>query len=62
LRLNAWVSIVMFMGSRLFFIWWQVLKRGGTPTGYQRRMPWRRSTTKKAPAMAVPKGRVRGHG
>ena len=63
LRLNAWVSLVLFIGSTAFFIWWQVLGRGGTPT----RLPapqcaWRRETTTQAPKMAVPKGRVRGHG
>ena len=29
LRLNAWVSIVVFICSTAFFIWWQVLGRGG---------------------------------
>ena len=27
LRLNAWVSIVLFVGSTAFFVWWQVLGR-----------------------------------
>ena len=30
LRINAWVSIVLFVGSTAFFIWWQVLGRGGS--------------------------------
>jgi prolipoprotein diacylglyceryl transferase len=29
LRLNAWVSIVLFVVAAGFFIWWQVLGRGG---------------------------------
>ena len=29
LRLNAWVSLILFVGSTVFFIWWQVLGRGG---------------------------------
>jgi prolipoprotein diacylglyceryl transferase len=48
LRLNAWVSILCFVGSTAFFVWWQFL-RG-------RR---RRTVEPKRPAMAIPKGRVR---
>ena len=65
LRLNAWVSIVLFVGSTAFFVWWQVLGRGGSTAGGatpQRGVRWRRDKTPKAPKMAVPKGRVRGHG
>jgi prolipoprotein diacylglyceryl transferase len=65
LRLNAWVSIVLFVGSTAFFIWWQVLGRGGRAEGDappKRGVRWRRDKTPKAPKMAVPKGRVRGHG
>jgi prolipoprotein diacylglyceryl transferase len=54
LRLNAWVSIVVFVLSTAFFVWWQFFHREGpseegTP---QRKIP-------KGPAMAIPKGRVR---
>jgi prolipoprotein diacylglyceryltransferase len=55
LRLNAWVSVVGFILSVGFFIWWQFL-RGRRP----RREGGRRG--KKAPPppkMAIPKGRVR---
>ncbi|MFZ1880945.1 MAG: prolipoprotein diacylglyceryl transferase [Gaiellaceae bacterium] len=52
LRLNAWVSIVCFVVSVAFFIWWQFFRRG---PGAAVREP-RRPT---GPAMAVPKGRVR---
>ena len=70
LRLNAWVSIVVFVCSTAFFVWWQVLGRGeGGPSprrdegGQPRRgARWRRDKTPKVPKMAVPKGRVRGHG
>jgi prolipoprotein diacylglyceryl transferase len=54
LRLNAWVSIIVFVASTAFFIWWQFL-RGGQPEPdrpSRRRMP-------EGPAMAIPKGRVR---
>jgi prolipoprotein diacylglyceryl transferase len=54
LRLNAWVSAVVFFVSTGFFVWWQFFRRGeaepGQPT--KRRVP-------KGPAMAIPKGRVR---
>jgi prolipoprotein diacylglyceryl transferase len=50
LRLNAWVSIVLFACSSLFFVWWQFL-RG------RRHRP--RSDAPKRPTMAVPKSRVR---
>jgi prolipoprotein diacylglyceryl transferase len=62
LRLNAWVSILLFVGSTAFFVWWQVLGRGGRGDAEPRRTGWRRETGPKRPKMAVPKGRVRGHG
>jgi len=49
MRLNFWVSLVLFIGSTVFFVWWQFLRgrrrRGAAPP--------------KQPAMAIPKGRVR---
>jgi phosphatidylglycerol---prolipoprotein diacylglyceryl transferase len=51
LRLNAWVSVVVFICSTSFFIWWQFLRgrregraseEGGKPRG---------------PRMAIPRGR-----
>jgi len=50
LRLNAWVSIILFVASVIYFVW------------RQRRVPGRgvrepRRTPPKGPAMAIPKGR-----
>ena len=57
LRLNAWVSIVVFVLSTAFFIWWQFIR---SPSGDERPRATRVVPT--GPAMAVPKGRVRsGH-
>jgi prolipoprotein diacylglyceryl transferase len=53
LRLNAWVSIVGFVVSLGFFIWWQFIR---SPSGEDRP---RASKVAPGPAMAVPKGRVR---
>jgi prolipoprotein diacylglyceryl transferase len=49
LRLNAWVSIVLFVLATWFFVWWQILR------------PRRRGEEgeKPPPTMAIPKGRVR---
>ncbi len=55
MRLNAWVALVVFIASSLFFIWWQL---------YDRRLPTlrpgrrrRREGGEKRPAMAVPRSR-----
>jgi len=53
-RLNAWVSIVVFVLSTAFFIYWQFLRGRG-----RRRKERTREAPKGAPAMAIPKGRVR---
>ena len=53
LRVNAYVSIVLFICSTAFFVWWQFF-RGDT--GPRRAT---RATPPKGPAMAVPRGRVR---
>ena len=52
LRLNAWVSIVCFVTSTAFFIWWQFFRRDPAVRVREPRKPT-------GPAMAVPKGRVR---
>ena len=59
LRINAWVSVVLFVGSTAFFIWWQLLGRGGSGgegTPKVRPLPQPDPTR---PKMTVPKGRVR---
>jgi phosphatidylglycerol---prolipoprotein diacylglyceryl transferase len=54
LRLNAYVSIVVFVLSTAFFIWWQFIR---DETGADR--PRAKRVIPEGPAMAVPKGRVR---
>jgi phosphatidylglycerol---prolipoprotein diacylglyceryl transferase len=54
LRLNAWVSIVLFVCSTAFFVWWQFFQGRG--------LRLRRGASQQAPEgpkMAIPKGRVR---
>jgi prolipoprotein diacylglyceryl transferase len=55
LRLNAWVSIVLFVLSTGFFVWWQLLR------GRSGRRPRSQEPGEPPPGrrMAVPKGRVR---
>jgi prolipoprotein diacylglyceryl transferase len=55
LRLNAWVSIVVFVCSTAFFIWWQRRGPARHPDEPKRPQPRRRE----GPAMAIPRGRVR---
>jgi len=55
LRLNAWVSIVVFVISTAFFIWWQFLRKGPAREERTRRRP--REVT--GPKMAIPRGRGR---
>ena len=54
LRLNAWVSIVVFACSTSFFVWWQFIRRGGDEPERAQPRP-----VPVGPAMAVPRGRVR---
>jgi prolipoprotein diacylglyceryl transferase len=56
LRLNAWVSIVVFVVSTLFFIWWQFIRKGPVEDKSRRR---RRPPEVEGPAMAIPRGRSR---
>jgi prolipoprotein diacylglyceryl transferase len=51
LRLNAWVSVILFIAALSYFI----LHQFGTPRGGVREP--RRPAPKKGPAMAIPKGR-----
>jgi prolipoprotein diacylglyceryl transferase len=54
LRLNAWVSIFVFVCSTGFFVWWQFFHRTEPGGGPERRRP-----APRGPAMAIPRGRVR---
>ena len=49
-RLNAWVALVLFALSFLFFLWWQFVRP---------RRHGRRPEAERPPPMAIPKGRVR---
>jgi prolipoprotein diacylglyceryl transferase len=53
LRLNAWVSIAVWLGATGFFVWWQFLRDGAAPDDAPRGRPARRA----GPAMAIPKTR-----
>jgi prolipoprotein diacylglyceryl transferase len=53
LRLNAWVSIVFFVLSASFFVWWQIIRPRRRRRAAEAEAPKRR-------AMAIPRGRVRG--
>jgi prolipoprotein diacylglyceryl transferase len=58
LRLNAWVAVIVFVASTAFFIWWQILGRGGDATPREQKarpLP----TAPPGPKMAVPRRRVR---
>jgi len=53
LRLNAWVSIAVWLGATGFFVWWQFFRDETIDTTSKpRRVP-------AGPRMAIPKGRVR---
>ena len=54
LRLNAWVSIVVFTLATAFFVWWQFVRRGPTE-----RRAVGRPVVPEGPKMAIPRGRVR---
>jgi prolipoprotein diacylglyceryl transferase len=53
MRLNFWVSLIVFILSTAFFVWWQFIRK---PTESSMR-PRRPVPT--GPRMAVPRGRVR---
>jgi prolipoprotein diacylglyceryl transferase len=52
LRLNAWVSIVVFVCSTAFFVWWQFF--GGK---WPRKRQTGEGESRKRPKMAIPRGR-----
>ena len=55
MRVNAWVSLVVFVLALAFFVWWQF----GHGRGPGRRARRRERKVEQPPAMAVPRGRVR---
>jgi prolipoprotein diacylglyceryl transferase len=57
-RLNFWVSLVVFVSSVAFFVWWQFLR---APSGEKPPVHKARPIPK-GPTMAVPRGRVRQRG
>ena len=60
LRLNFWVSLVCFLVSASFFVYWQFLRDPERPPRYRRYRPGKPAPSRKpGPKMAVPKGRVR---
>ena len=50
LRLNAWVSVVLFVGSTAFFIWWQFFRGQGEREAAG-------GAARRATRMAIPKGK-----
>ena len=57
-RINFWVSLVVFVCSVAFFVWWQFLR---TPS--EEKPPVQKARPiPKGPTMAVPRGRVRQRG
>ena len=52
MRLNAWVSLVVFVAAVAFFVWWQFLRGRRRP----RRAPGE-PRAKRRPAMTIPRGR-----
>ena len=57
LRLNAWVSIVCFVVSVVFFVWWQRRPEDAPPRA--RRLRRKAPEPPPRPKMAIPRGRVR---
>ena len=55
MRINAWVSLVVFLLAAGFFVWWQFIRGGRRPR--LRRVHERKA--ERPPTMAVPRGRVR---
>ena len=54
-RTNFWVSIVVFVCSTAFFVWWQFIREPG-PEVTMRAKP---AAPPKGPTMAIPRGRIR---
>jgi prolipoprotein diacylglyceryl transferase len=57
-RINFWVSLVCFVVSVAFFVWWQFFRKERTEKPEVRKA----RPIPKGPTMAVPRGRVRQRG
>ncbi len=55
MRINFWVSLVVWIAAVAFFIWWQFIRAASAPADTKAK-PRKIET---GPTMAVPKGRVR---
>jgi phosphatidylglycerol---prolipoprotein diacylglyceryl transferase len=53
MRLNFWVSLIVFLLSTGFFVWWQFIRKPSETSSRPRR------PVPTGPRMAVPRGRVR---
>jgi prolipoprotein diacylglyceryl transferase len=54
-RTNFWVSIVVFVCSTAFFVWWQFIREPGPEVTIRARP----AAPPKGPTMAIPRGRIR---
>jgi phosphatidylglycerol---prolipoprotein diacylglyceryl transferase len=57
-RINFWVSLLVFVCSLAFFVWWQFVRSAGD----ERAVMQKARPIPKGPTMAVPRGRVRPRG
>jgi hypothetical protein len=55
MRVNFWVSLVLWVVSVGFFVWWQFLRQPSSKKPAEKQRP----PVQTGPRMAVPKGRVR---
>jgi phosphatidylglycerol---prolipoprotein diacylglyceryl transferase len=62
LRLNAWVTVVLFVAASAFFVWWELLGRGGPDREAPRERRPRPRPLPEGPRMTIPRGRVRPRG
>jgi hypothetical protein len=56
MRVNFWVSLVVWIAAVSFFIWWQFFHGSSSDESEQKAKPRKIEI---GPTMAVPKGRVR---
>ena len=56
MRINFWVSLVVWIAAVAFFVWWQFIREPSEPVRAGEAKPRK---IEPGPTMAVPKGRVR---